>query len=198
MGGFDMRQFAVILIAVAMCAFTSSDLFAQSNLDLRGIGVKIGMVDPEDVDAAFAFGFVADLGTITPHISLEPHVNIWSVKNDITNGGEVLVRDIVLGAKGKYIFSTSRPAVKPFAGAGLGFHILRSGVDIPAIYYGGSMITPAVSESDTEIKIGLDIGGGILGDINQNWAIQGETWYSIVSDISQLSLQVALLYKLGG
>ena len=60
------------------------------------------------------------------------------------------------------------------------------------------MITPAVSESETEIKIGLDIGGGVLADLNQNWAIQGEAWYSIVSDISQLALQVGILYKLGG
>ena len=88
--------------------------------------------------------------------------------------------------------------IKPFAGAGLGFHILRSGVDIPATYYGGSMIMPATSASDTEIKIGLDIGAGILADISHSWAIQGEAWYTAVSDISQLALQVGVLYKLGG
>ncbi len=193
-----MKQFTVILISVTLCAFISSNASAQSNLALRGIGVKIGMVDPENVDTAFEIGLIADLGTITPNVSLESHVNYWSIKNDITGGGEVFVRDIVFGAKGKYMFSMSNPVIKPFAGAGLGFHILRSGVDIPAVYYGGIMIMPAVSESDTEIKIGLDIGGGIQGDINQSWAILGETWYSIVSDISQLSLQIALLYKLGG
>jgi hypothetical protein len=193
-----MKLLAVILVSVILCTLISSNAFAQSNLALRGIGVKIGMVDPEGVDTAFEFGLVADLGTITPNVSLESHVNFWSVKNDIAGGGEVSVRDFVFGAKGKYIFSTVNPVIKPFAGAGLGFHILRSGIDIPAIYYGGSMIMPAVSESDTEIKIGLDIGGGILGDINQSWAVQGEAWYSIVSDINQLSLQIALLYKLGG
>jgi hypothetical protein len=193
-----MKRFAVILLSVTLCALVTSNALAQSSLALRGIGLKIGMVDPEDVDATFAFGLVADLGTITPDITLESHINIWSITNDMTGGGEVLVRDIVLGAKGRYMFSTSSPSVKPFAGAGLGFHILRSGVDIPAMYYGSTMIMPAISESDTEIKIGLDIGGGILGDINQNWAIQGEAWYSIVSDISQFSLQIGMIYKLGG
>lgn len=192
-----MKQFIVILISVTLCAFISSNAIAQSNLTLRGIGVKIGIVDPEDVDTALEIGFIADLGTITPNVSLESHVNFWSIKNDIPGGGEVHVRDIVFGVKGKYMFSISNPVITPYAGAGLGFHILSSGVDIPAVYFGGEMIMPAISESDTEIKIGLDIGGGIQGDINQRWAIQGETWYSIVSDISQLSLQIALLYKLG-
>ncbi len=193
-----MKRFVVILTSVTLCAFISSNVFAQSHLALRGIGVKIGMVDPEDVDTALEIGLIADLGTITPNVSLESHVNYWSIKNDIPGGGEVFARDFVFGLKGKYMFSISNPVIKPFAGAGLGFHILRSGVDIPAVYYGGIMIMPPVSESDTEIKVGLDIGGGIQGDINQSWAIQGETWYSIVSDISQLSLQIALLYKLGG
>lgn len=193
-----MKQLTVVLISVVLCAFIFSNAFAQSDLALRGIGVKIGMVDPEDVDTAFEFGLFADLGTITSNVSLESYVNFWSIKNDITGGGELLVRDFVIGAKSKYVFSTASPIIRPFAGAGLGFHILKSGVDIPATYFGGSMIMPAVSESDTEIKIGLDIGAGILADLNQSWAIQGEAWYSVVSDISQLSLQVGLLYKLGG
>lgn len=193
-----MKRFAVLLTSVILCAFISSTACAQSNIAMRGIGIKIGMVDPEDVDATFQFGLVADLGTITSNVSLESYMNFWSIKNGMMGGGEVIVRDIAIGAKGKYIFSIANPAIKPFAGGGLGFHILRAGVDIPAVYYGGSMIMPAISESDTEIKIGIDIGGGIRGDISQKWAVQGEAWYSIVSDFSQLSLQIGLLYKFGG
>ncbi|UCF04132.1 MAG: outer membrane beta-barrel protein [bacterium] len=192
-----MKRVTVVLISLVLCAFISSNAFAQSNLAFSGIGVKIGLVDPDDVDAALEFGIFTDLGRITSSISLESYVNFWSKTEDITGGGEFYVRDFIIGAKSKYIFSTANPTIRPFAGAGLGFHILQSGVDIPAIDLGGGMIIPAVSEDDTEIKIGLDIGGGILVDLNQSWAIQGETWYSIVSDISQIAIQVGLLYKLG-
>ena len=193
-----MRRFAVLLISVILCACISSAACAQSAIAMRGIALKIGIVDPEDVDSALQLGLAADLGMITTNVSLESYMNYWSVKYDMMGGGEVVVRDLVFGAKGRYMFTTANPAIKPFAGAGLGFHVLRSGVDIPAIYYGSTMLMPATSESDTDIKIGIDIGGGILGDINQKWAVQGEAWYSIVSDISQLYLQIGMLYKFGG
>ena len=191
-----MRKVTVLLVSLILCAFIFSNASAQSNLVLKGVGAKIGLVDPEDIDAVFQFGLFTDMGNITPSIALESYINFWSKTDDLLGGGEVYVRDLVIGAKGKYLFSTANPTIRPYAGAGLGFHILKSGVDIPARYYGGSLLAPAISEDDTEIKVGLDMGTGISLDINQKWAIQGEAWYSIVSDISQLAIQVGILYSL--
>ena len=50
----------------------SNPLFSQSDKDFKGIGVKLGIVDPEDLDATIGFGTFLDLGTIIPNLISEP------------------------------------------------------------------------------------------------------------------------------
>jgi hypothetical protein len=70
-------------------------------------------------------------------------------------------------------------------------------VDTEPVYFGGSLIYPGTSVSDTETKIGLDLGGGLRIDRGSQFAFIGEGWFSIVSDISQFSLMVGLEYMFG-
>lgn len=190
-----MKKWAVSLVVAAICTVTAQNATAQSDLGFKAIGAQVGMVSPEDLDATFGFGVFADHGTITPDIRLESHIEYWGWSEDF-NGGSTSVRDISVGARGKYMFETTSPSIRPFVGAGLGIHFLRAEVDIPEQDLGGGFIIPAMSASDSETRLGLDLGGGMEMPVNPNANFIAEAWYGIVSDASTLSLRVGLSWNL--
>lgn len=191
-----MKRVSAILAVVAFCTLFAADASAQANLSLRGIGLKGGVVNPEDLDTTLGLGLIFDLGTIHPNFALESYAGFWSQSEDIYNA-EYGVKDFSLGGKVKYMFETSNPTVQPYVGAGLGLHILNAHVDSDAVYFGGSLLYPATSVSDTETRIGLDLGGGLRIDRGSQFAFIGEGWFSIVSDISQFSLMIGAEYMFG-
>ena len=91
----------ILLCSLIMGALMSHEANAQSDLGLKRIGATIGYVSPEDLDGTFGFGVFADLGTITPTIGLDAHLDYWSESQE-DFGTEVSIHDIVLGARGKY------------------------------------------------------------------------------------------------
>jgi len=192
-----MNRISVFVLAAVLCAFAVSAASAQANLGLRSVGFGIGVVDPEDIDMTLGFGFYGNLGTVHPKVNLEAFLGYWQQTEDITMGGEAVFRDFAIVMRTKYMFNVANSTIQPFAGGGLGLHILNAGIDIPAMDIGG-LVVPGYSEDDTEMKLGLDLGGGMLFDINPSMSIVTDVWYSIVADFSQLSLRAGLMYKLGG
>jgi hypothetical protein len=191
-----MKRVSAALAAIAFCTLFAANASAQANLSLRGIGLKVGVVNPEDLDAALGLGLVLDLGTLHPNIAFESYAGYWSQTEDMY-GAEYGVRDFSFGAKGKYMFKTSNPTVQPYAGAGLGLHILNAHADTDPVYFGGSLLYPGTSVSETETRIGLDLGGGLRIDRGSQFSFFGEGWFSIVSDVSQFSLMVGAEYMFG-
>lgn len=180
-----------LLLALAFIVLAAPVASAQSNLGLKRIGPAFGFVSPENVDATVTFGAFADLGTIAPRIGLESHLDYWT-HSENSFGVDAHIHDVTLGARGKYFFETSNPKIRPFAGAGLALHFIGAEVAIPAV--GGA---PATSVSDSQTKLGLDLGGGIATPINPRADFLGEAWYGVVSDISQLSLRAGVSFKVG-
>jgi len=168
---------------------------AQTDLGLKGAGLEIGLVSPQDVDATFGFGVFADLGSIAPQFMLEAYLDYWSKSEDIV-GGETMVRDWALGAKGKYVFPAENTRVRPYVGAGLGLHLVKAKVSIPDTDFGG-IIVPGMTVEDSMTKLGIDLGGGLTTPLSDRADFVGEFWYGIVSDLNQLSLKVGVLYRFG-
>jgi len=164
---------------------------SQSDLGLKRIGGAIGFVSPENLDGVFSLGAFADWGTITPRIGLESRLDYWSW-SESAFGVESSVHDVTLGARAKYFFDVANPRIQPFAGAGLGLHMIGAKVDMPA--QGGF---PAMTVEDSQTKLGLDLGGGIVAPMGPRTDFLGELWYGIVSDVSQFSLRAGLSWKLG-
>ncbi len=191
-----MKRFSVALVAVAICMLIAASASAQANLALRGIGLKAGIVNAENVDATLGGTLVFDLGTVHPSIALESYAGFWS-QTDNSFGFEYGVRDFSFGAKGKYMFETSNPTVQPYLGTGLGFHVLNAHVDSPAISLGGNVIDPGYSASDTNLKVGWDLGGGLRIDHGGKYAFVGDAWYTLVSDVSQFSMMIGAVYMFG-
>jgi opacity protein-like surface antigen len=181
----------VLLLTLSLCALTAPVAMAESNLGLRSLGVAAGLVSPDNLDGTFSIGGFADWGTIAPRIGLESRLDYWS-GSQTSFDFKTSIRDITLGARAKYFFESRNPRLRPFAGAGLGLHFLKAEVDIPV-----PIGFPAMTATESDTKLGLDLGGGIATSISPRTDFLGEVWYGIVSDVSQFSLRVGLSHRLG-
>ncbi|MGH7724398.1 MAG: outer membrane beta-barrel protein [Candidatus Eiseniibacteriota bacterium] len=190
------RSIILATVAVALCTVASQNAAAQSDFGFKKLGVAVGYVSPEDMDGTFSIGGFADLGTVAPRFGIEARLDYWSVSEtqEVPFPGapsaEASVRDITLGARGKYYFPVSSTSVRPFAGAGLGMHFVKAEVSIPPV---GPL--PGMSVEDSSTELGLDLGGGMATSLGAKTDLLAELWYT-ASDLGQLSLRAGLAFKL--
>jgi len=195
----------IMVLSIIVCALCAPAVWSAKNqatnqpvrFGFSSVGFGVGMVDPDDVDATVGFSFFGDVAQIRPNLNLEMFLGYWQQSEDVWEGGDVTLRDFTIMPRCKYMFDLQSPSVTPFAGGGLGFHIVSAGIDVPTMEYGGGVIIPGYSENETELKLGLDLGGGLLFNVKDSMAIQTDAWYSMVSDVSHLALRVGLVFKLG-
>lgn len=171
-------------------AVTDEPATSHSSMGLRAIGGAVGFVSPENVDGALTLGVFADCGRITPRIGLEPHLDYWSETQE-SFGTKATLSDVILGARGKYYFEVANPRIQPFAGAGLGIHMLHAKVTVTEPGF------PDLVAEDSESKLGIDLGGGVMMPVGPRTDMLGEMWYGIVSDVSQFSMRLGLSYHIG-
>ena len=185
-----------LFLALAVCMLAWQSAWAQADLGLKAMGGTIGMVSPENVDATFGLGVFLDHGTIMPNVGLESRLDYWSKSESAGSFGSTTVRDVVLGVRGRYMFTNVNPKITPFAGAGLAMHFLNVKAEIPEQNFGG-FVVPGMVVEDSVSRVGLDLGGGISAPINPKTAFLAEMWFGVVSDFSQLSVKVGFSYRLG-
>lgn len=161
----------------------------ETGVALRALGASLAYVSPDNLDGTLAIGAFADMGRITPNIGLEPRIEYWSQSKE-SFGAKVSVRDLALGARGKYYFDVTKSKVHPFAGAGLGFHFIKAEASFSAPGF------PTTSAEQSDTKLGIDLGGGIMTPLSPAVDFNAELWYGIVSDFNQLALRVGFAHKL--
>ena len=176
----------ILLLTLIAGLLVSSAAMAQTDLGLKGVGGAIGFVSPENVNGTFSLGIFADNGTIAPRFNLESRLDYWSHSEE-NFGAKSSISDITLGARVKYMFEISDPRFQPYVGTGLGLHFLHDETTIPATFG-----FPAMTVSDSQTKLGLDLGGGVMMPLNPRVNVMGELWYGIVSDVNQFSLRVGV------
>lgn len=186
-----MKRISLFLV-LATLAVAAPVASAQSDLGLKRVGAAIGFVDPEGIGTTFGLGIFADHGTITPHVSLESHLDYWS-QSDQYFGAESSVRDIALGVRGKYNFETSNPKIRPFLGAGLGVHFFKVEATILSPFPG----VPALTTEASATELGVDLGGGVSTPLSPRTDLLGETWFGIVDGPDSFMLRAGISYKLG-
>jgi opacity protein-like surface antigen len=165
----------------------SQDARADADFGLKGVGGEAGFVSPENVNGTFGFGAFADLGTIAPRVQMSTHLDYWSHSEGLSGVADASVRDITLSVRSAYMFPVSSPTVQPYAGGGLGMHLVNAKVEIPGL--------PTMEDSST--KLGVDLLGGLSMPMNPSTNFMVEGVYGIVSDVSQFSLKAGVEFKLG-
>jgi len=181
---------SIQLLTLLAGVLISTTAMAQADLGFKGIGGAVGFVSPENVNGTFSFGAFADLGSIAPKFKLEPRVDFWSHSEE-NFGAKASINDLAVGARVKYMIEVQNPRLQPYVGSGLALHFLHVSATTPA--FGGF---PEMTVSDSQTKLGLDLGGGVMTPINMRTNLMGEAWYGIVSDVSQFSLRVGISHSM--
>lgn len=183
-----MSKRTVLWAVLVICMVASQNAWAGSGVGMRSLGVDMGYVDPDNVPGTLGFGAFANMGNITSDIRLVPHIGYWSKSEDFA-GDKTTVNDISFSARGQYMFPVSSPKFRPYAGLGVGMHIV--GVKV-------SSVNPPMDISDSKTKLGMDLGGGFVTPLSQKNDLYVDFWYTAVSDVAQLSMKVGISFDIGG
>lgn len=153
-----MKRMRSVLVAgitvLLMCSAQAQDF------GFKGIGGKLGLVDPEALSATVGFGAHADLGTIGKIVRLVPSLEYWS-KDSFSQ--------FSINIDGRYYYSDGK--IDPYVGAGLGLFFTSFDTDIELF---GSSSNFSSSSTD----LGLDFFGGLDIPIGKQWVFTGEVKYS--------------------
>lgn len=182
---------SLLLLALA-CLVLSSPAVAQDQsqtydpqnpgLGFRGIGARIGFVDPEDASSTVVWGAHIDAGTLVRNVHLVPYFEYWSAGAE-AGGFEVDVSDLTIAADINVDFPLQDARITPYLGGGLGVHFLSASTNVPG-------------ESDSDdTKFGLNLQGGMRNQIMPNLNLFGELRYSFVSDAGQLKVLGGFTYQ---
>jgi opacity protein-like surface antigen len=182
-----MKKALVVLGLALFCTVVSQNAWAKSDLGFKRLGVDVGMVDPEAAGSTIGFGAFADLGSLSPDFRLSSHVNYWN-KSENQFGVEAGLRDISVGARARYMFHMNSGNVQPYVGGGPGLHFFNVKVEVP--------FNPGMTASESETKIGFDLGGGASMPLSPKADVFSEMWYT-VCDIDQFAFKAGVSFRLG-
>ncbi|HET9951831.1 MAG TPA: outer membrane beta-barrel protein [Candidatus Eisenbacteria bacterium] len=183
---------SVIALAAAVAftghAFAQQSQPAQSEagLGIKGIGVRLGLVDPEDASSALMYGVHVDAGQLVKGVHLIPSVEYWNVGTDL-GGYHADVNDLAIRLGVNFDFPLQGQRFTPYLGGAFGYHHVKSETNAP--------LAPGAADPNfSDDKFGFDVQGGARNQFTPNLSMFGELGYSFVSDASQLRLLGGLTY----
>ncbi|MGD9549075.1 MAG: outer membrane protein [Candidatus Krumholzibacteriia bacterium] len=179
-----MKKFASLAV-IAIITMMAGNAFA--GLGLMSFAPRVAYVMPEDLDATIGFGAVVGLGELSPSFGLELTADYW--KSNIEESDDWEVKDFILGLRARYDIATEGN-MKPYLFGGLGMNFMS--VDFTYVDFLGNHY----DESDSESKIGFDLGGG-LDFPGESMSFFAEAAYRIVEDFSSLWLGGGVKFNMG-
>jgi opacity protein-like surface antigen len=179
--GFLCGLSLAVLVSFTTCAFAQQTEKPSTGLGIRGIGVRLGLDDPEDASSALTYGVHLDAGEFVKNVHIVPSVEYWSVGNDV-GAYNADFSDLAFRLGVNFDFPLQDQRITPYLGGALGLHHLKFDTNFPG----------AADNSDT--KLGLDIQGGARNQFTPNLSLFGELGYSFVSNANQLRLLGGLTY----
>ena len=167
-----------------MLVVVSSSVFAGPNIGLKGIGGRLGYVDPEGGDGTFTLGAVADMGTWTENLPWEIALTYWGTGENVGlyewNYTNIAIRITV-----DYMFEVGKN-MYVYPGAGLGINIYSFDWKGPN----------GTKYDDSETDLTLMVLGGFQFPISDKWHGQTELQFDI-GDPDQTTVQFDFIYELG-
>jgi len=182
-----LRRAALISGLALVVAISAAPALAQeaakqsSGFGLKGIGVRLGLDDPEGASSALMYGVHVDAGEFVNNVHIIPSVEYWNVGNDVGPYNSDL-SDLAFKLGVNFDFPLQDQRMVPYLGGGFGFHRLKFDTNAPGVG----------DASDT--KFGLDLQGGVRNQFTPNLSLFGELGYTFISDANQLRLLGGLTY----
>jgi opacity protein-like surface antigen len=182
----------IALAAIVSIAASAPRALAQSSastrstedvgLGFKGLGARVGLVDPEGASSTVDLGLHIDAGEFARNVRLMPIVEYWSVGQDVGPYNADL-KDFSLGADINLDFPLQDSRITPYAGGGLGLHWLKATTNVPNV------------DDQSDTKLGFNVQGGVRTDAMPNLALFGELRYNFVSDFNQLKILGGFTYR---
>ncbi len=164
----------------------------DSNIGMKGIGPRIGYVDPSGaLDGTVELGVVFDFGQFVPQLHWDGSVSFWSsgqnyhyydYPHHYDRYYDWTLRDLALRSGVNYHFLEGEWV--PYVGGGLAIHFYSWN-------YNGMPDSPTASDT----KVGLYFDGGISHEFNEDWTGQMQI-QSDFADPDQTALLFNLIYRL--
>lgn len=173
-------------LAMLVAMVVAAPAFAQTTesspgLGLKGIGVRLGLTDPEDASSALMFGAHMDAGEFVKNVHVIPSVEYWNVGSSIGTYNSDF-SDLAFRLGVNFDFPLQDQRMVPYLGGALGLHRFSFDSNVPGF------------DGDSDTKFGLDVHGGARNQFTPNLSLFGELGYSFVSDANQLRLLGGLTY----
>ena len=181
-------------LALAAALTIAGDAFAQeaqqkqpeAGLGIKGIGVRLGVVDPENASTAVTYGVHVDAGQLVKGLHLIPSLEYWNVGTDL-GGISADVNDLSVRLAANFDFPLQGQRYTPYLGGAFGYHHVNGETNAP--------VAPNTPDPNfSKDKFGFDLQGGVRNQFTPNLSMFGELGYSFVSDAAQLRLIGGLTY----
>lgn len=183
----------LVMVFVGACFLLSAcgmEAYASSDIGFKGIGPRLGYVDPEGgFDGTVEFGVAFEFGEFVPQLHWDGSVSYWSTGHEweYYDGNSYRkydwsLSDFVLRSGVNYHFLEGEWV--PYAGGGLGLHFYSWD-------YSG---TPSRGNS-SDAEFGFYIDGGIQRTFSEKWLGQLQLQFDF-ADPDQTALLFNLIYRL--
>jgi len=190
------------------------DEFDYENLSFRGVGVGVGYVFPDRVDATTVFGGRFDLGYAGPGFRIVPHTSYWSSSYErsevqrfeqqletlITREsgapspdvdlGDISLSDFSVGVDGHFVWAVPRIASLTYAGVGMTAHFLNGS---------GEAITDTFIEDLIDaLSAGFNVHAGLEYLLSDGARLFGQGKYELMSDLRYFEVRLGGQIMVGG
>jgi hypothetical protein len=182
----------MIIVGAMLMLAGSTTAFAKSDIGFKGIGPRIGYVDPEGaLDGTVEFGVAMEFGEFVKQLHWDGSVSFWSTgqtykypywMNDhyYYRDYNWKLRDLVLRSGVNYHFIEGEWV--PYVGGGLGLHFF-------------SWDYAGYNSNANDTKLGAYIDGGVEHAFSEAWVGQLQLQFDFVSP-DQTGLLFNLIYRL--
>jgi len=178
--------FTVILIAIILGTF--SNVLAETNIDLYGIGAELGFVFPEgDIHNAIGIGVLAKMGTLAPNVVFDSYIDFWGSSRD-AGVLDFSWTIIGVGAYVKYQFDLDSK-IEPYLGGGLGLDFVHTDFDL------GDPFSVVGSESDLDVELAVRLVGGMEMPLDDNLDGFAQFKFSF-GEVDYSALSIGVIFKL--
>ncbi|MCB9367164.1 MAG: porin family protein [Calditrichaeota bacterium] len=182
-----------VLFALLMSA-CALPLFAQgSDMGFQGIGVRLGIVNPEgDWKPAPEFGVSVDLGSPIENVYVDGAISYWSSELDanLPTGYTYSLSDIALRVGAKYRFLSKETS--PYFGGGIGYHLYDLTVETPS----GQSSSALLNDYTQDDEGTLYLVGGIEHIFSDKFIGSAEVRMDI-ADLTQTAIHANLGFMIG-
>jgi len=112
-----------LIVAIAAAPSFAQEADQSTGLGIKGIGVRLGLNDPEGASSALMYGVHMDAGEFVNNVHIIPSVEYWNVGNDVGSFNSDL-SDLAFKLGVNFDFPLQDQRMVPYLGGGFGFHRL--------------------------------------------------------------------------